>query len=85
MSAADDLSSIDTTPGLQSDQKLWATQNKNQSTFVQSGTTQALHVVTAPTNAQFYYCVFVATVSVCKSLATSGINDVKKQKFIQTM
>ena len=52
-SAADPLPSIHTTPRLQGNQKLWVTHNKNQSTFVQPGTTQALHVVTAPTNAHW--------------------------------
>jgi hypothetical protein len=47
-----------------------------------SGTPQTVHVLTAPTDAQFFYCVFVPTVSVCKSLATSGISDMKQQKFI---
>jgi hypothetical protein len=64
-SAAGQLISIHTTPRLQGDQTLWVTQYKNQSTFIQSGKT-ALHAVTAPTNAQFYYCAFVANVNVCK-------------------
>jgi hypothetical protein len=81
-SAAGELSSIHTAPRFQNDQKLWVTQNKNQSTFVQYGTTQALHAVTAPIKAQFCYCTAVATVSMCNWLAMPGTNVVKQQKFI---
>ena len=76
--AAGQLPTIYTTPRLQGDQKLWVTQNKNRSTFVQSDKTKALHVI----RAQFYDCAFIGAVSVCKSSSMSGINFLKQQKFI---